>query len=97
MRITIHIANVALYGKHVDNNQHERQNRGLADRLKAGVRGLNSDHPGLLFLWVVYHNFLRPHMGIGGITPAEKAGIHIPGKDKLLTLIRCAAAERFTF
>lgn len=32
-------------------------------------------------------------MGIGGMTPAEKAGIIIPGKDKLLMLIRYAAAS----
>ena len=42
-----------------------------------------------------YHNFLRPHMGLGGMTSAEKAGIMIPGPDKLPTLIRCAAASRF--
>ena len=36
-------------------------------------------------------------MGLGGLTPAEKAGITIPGPDKLLTLIRCSAASRFSF
>ena len=66
---------------------------GLAERLNGGTRGFGSDHPGLLSLYVVYHNFLRPHMGIGGMTPAEKAGIIIPGKDKLLMLIRYAAAS----
>ena len=94
---SLHIANAALKGKHVDNNQHERQNGDMADRIKAGTRGFNSDCPGLLSLHAVYHNFLRPHLGIGGMTPAEKAGVHVPGPDKLLTLIRCAAAARFTF
>ena len=36
-------------------------------------------------------------MGLGGLTPAEKAGITIPGPDRLLTPIRCAAASRFNF
>ena len=44
-----------------------------------------------------HHNFLRPHMGLGEMTLAEKAGITIPGPDRLLTLIRCAAASRFNF
>ena len=94
---SLHIANAALKGKHVDNNRHERQNGDQADRIKAGTRGFNSDCPGVLILHVVYYNFLRPHLGIGGITPAEKAGIHIPGPDRLLTLIRCAAAARLAF
>ena len=34
---------------------------------------------------------------VNNYTPAEKAGIAIPGPDKLLTLIRCAAASHFNF
>ena len=41
------------------------------------------------------HNFLRPHTGLGGLAPAEKAGIRAPGPDKLPAPIRCAAASRF--
>lgn len=69
----------------------------LAGRIKAGTRGFDSDDPGLPPLHVAYHNFLRPHSGICGMTPAEEAGIHVPGPDKLLTPIRCAAAARFAF
>ena len=90
---SIHINNLALKGKHIDNNMHERQSGSLAERLNGGTHGFGSDHPGLFSMYVVYYNFLRSHMGIGGITPAEKAGIIISGKDKLRTLIRCAAAS----
>ena len=61
------------------------------------ARGFNSDVPALLVPEEAYHNFLRPHPGLGGLTPAEKAGIRVPGPDKLLTMIRCAAASRFNF
>ena len=39
----------------------------------------------------LYYNFLRPHMSLGECTPAEKAGIRIEHKDKLLVLIQNAA------
>ena len=94
--VTMHIPDAAVNNRHVNNNQHERHN-GDAERRKKGSRGFNSDVPGLFVLDEVYHNFLRPHMGLGGMTPAEKAGITIPGPDRLLTLIRCAAASRFNF
>ena len=93
---SIQFANLALKGKHVDNNQHERQN-GSLDEFLHGRRAFNSDHPGLFRLYVVFHNFLRPHMALGGKTPAEAAGIVVPGHDALRTLIRAAAASRFTF
>ena len=95
-RTTMHIADAAVKKRHVNNNRHERQN-GETQRCKANRRGFNSDSPGLFLLNEIYHNFLRPHMGLDGMTPAEKEGIHIPGPDRLLTLIRCAAASRFNF
>ncbi|MGI0072875.1 MAG: hypothetical protein ACREA3_03570 [Nitrosotalea sp.] len=27
----------------------------------------------------IYHNYIRPHMGLDGKTPAEKCGIEIQG------------------
>ena len=91
---TMHIPDAAVNNRRVNNNWHERHN-GDAERPKRGPRGFNSDVPGLFVLDEVYRNLLRPHMGLGGMTPAEKAGIAIPGPDRLLTLIRCAAASRF--
>ena len=61
------------------------------------LRGFNSDVPGLFVPDEIHHNFLRRHMGLGGLTPAEKAGIAIPGPDKMRAMIRCAAASRFSF
>jgi len=39
----------------------------------------------------MYHNFLRPHMGLDGKTPAEKCGIKINGDNKWITLIQNAS------
>lgn len=64
------------------------------DETVHGRRGFGSKHPGLLRL---SYNFLRPHMALGGRTPAEAAGIIIPGHDKMRALIRAAVAARFTF
>ena len=93
---TMHIPDARINNKHINNNRHERHN-GDTERRKKGSRGFNSDVPGLLVLDEIYHSFLRRHMGLGGLTPAEKAGITIPRPDKLRTMIRCAAASRFGF
>ena len=43
----------------------------------------------------IYHNHLRPHLGLpNGQTSGEAAGIHIDGDDELLTLIRAAAKAK---
>ena len=39
----------------------------------------------------MYHNYLRPHMGLEGNTPAEKYGIEIKGDNKWITLIQNAS------
>lgn len=38
----------------------------------------------------MFHNYLRPHMGLDGKTPAEKCGIKINGNNKWITLIQNA-------
>lgn len=40
-----------------------------------------------------YHNFIKPHEGLNGRTPAEAAGIKVYGEDKWLTLIQNATRE----
>jgi len=38
----------------------------------------------------IYHNFIRPHMGLNGQTPSEAAGIKVEGENKRLTIIQNA-------
>ena len=40
---------------------------------------------------IIRHNFFRPHMSLGGRTPAEAAGMTICGEDKWATMISNAA------
>ena len=93
---TLHYADAGINKKHVNNNRHERRN-GETAALISNRRGFNSDTPSLLILGIIFHNFLRPHMGLGGKTPAEVEGIIIPGHNKLRTLIRCAVFTRLKF
>ena len=41
----------------------------------------------------IYHNFVRPHEGLSGDTPADRAGIKVGGDNKWLTLIQNASRE----
>jgi hypothetical protein len=38
----------------------------------------------------IYHNYVRPHMALGGKTPASVAGIEVLGEDKWQTIIQAA-------
>lgn len=39
----------------------------------------------------IYHNYIRPHMGLNGMTPAEACGVKIEGDNKWMTLIQNAS------
>lgn len=43
-----------------------------------------------MIAWL-YYNYLRPHMALAEITPAEKAGMLISGPDKMTILVQNAA------
>ena len=73
------------------NNGHERFNGELGDVLK-GVRGIKKCESPLFKLLIVHHNFIKPHLGLGGMTPAKAAGITIKGPP-WRTLIACAAVH----
>ncbi len=55
------------------------------------MRVWNSTVPHLISGYQIYHNYLRPHIGLDGKTPAEVCGIKIKGKDKWITLIQNAS------
>ncbi len=38
----------------------------------------------------LFHNFIHPHMGLDGKTPAEAAGIKVEGENPWLILIQNA-------
>jgi len=74
----------------MNNNKMERFNGEIRDREKT-MRGLKKDDTPILKGYQLFHNFLRPHEGLEGKTPAEACGIQVKGKNKWLTLIQNAS------
>jgi len=83
---TLHIRNIHLQGD-MNNNKMERMNGEFRDREKV-MRGIKKDDSVMFDGYQMFHNYLRPHMGLDGKTPAEKCGIKINGNNKWLTLIQ---------
>jgi transposase InsO family protein len=57
------------------------------------MRSLKHEKSGqeLLNAYRVWYNYVRPHMGFGGLTPAQAAEIPLElGRNKMLNLIRKA-------
>ena len=59
------------------------------------MRGLDSDETAFIDGFRIYYNFIRPHMALGGLTPAEKAGINLQlGQNRWLSLIKQSVISR---
>ena len=82
----IHIRHIHLKGD-MNNNKMERLNGEFRDREKV-VRGIKTKDSVLIHGYQMYHNYLRPHMGLNGKTPAEACGVKIEGDNKWMTLIQ---------
>ncbi|MFY9966504.1 MAG: DDE-type integrase/transposase/recombinase [Nitrososphaeraceae archaeon] len=87
-----HIRHIRLQGDH-NNNKMERLNGEVRDREKV-MRGLKKVDTSVLPGYQIYHNYFRPHEGIGNVTPAEKCGIKIEGDNKWVTLIQNARMKK---
>jgi putative transposase len=77
-----------------NNNKMERLNGEVRDREKV-MRGLKKVNTPILTGYQIYHNYLRPHEGLSGKTPAEKCGIIIEGDNKWKTLIENATRRNW--
>lgn len=89
---TRHINHIRLQDDH-NNNKMERMNGEIRDREKT-MRSLKKVDTPILKGLQIYHNYIRGHQGLQEImTPAEKAGIQVEGKDKWLTIIQNASKK----
>jgi hypothetical protein len=70
----------------------ERLNGEIRDREKV-MRGLEKPDTPILSGYQIYHNFVRPHEGLDGRTPAEAAGIEVRGQNKWVTIIQNASKK----
>jgi len=89
---TKHIRHITLQGDR-NNNKMERLNGEIRDREKT-MRGLKRRRTPILTGYQLFHNYIRPHEGPDGKTPAEACGIQIEGQNKWITLIQNASASR---
>ena len=83
---TIHVGNVGIKGKHFknakfDNNLVERLQGTIRDRNKT-QRGLENEDSVFIKGHQLYYNFIRPHEGLNGYTPAHFANIYLNLGDK---------------
>ncbi len=88
---TVHIRQITLEGQH-NNNKMERFNGEIRDRERV-TRNLKKDDTPILTGMQIFHNYVRPHMGLNGKTPADLVGIDVKGRDKWLTLIQNASRK----
>jgi transposase InsO family protein len=85
---TEHIRHIR-FQDNANNNKMERLNGEIRDREKV-MRGLKKNDTPLLTGYQIYHNYVRPHQGLNGKTPAEACGIEVKGDNKWMTLIQNA-------
>ena len=64
----------------------------MRDREKV-MRGLKIKDTPVLKGYQIFHNFIRPHMGLEGKTPADLVGIKVEGENKWITLIQNASKK----
>lgn len=89
---TEHINAIRLSGD-MSNNKMERFNGEIRDREKT-MRGLKTKETPILSGYQIFHNYIRPHEGLNGRTPAEACGITVQGKNKWITLIQNASIKQ---
>ena len=86
---SVHVRDIRLSGQ-IHNNKMERMNGEVRDREKV-MRGIKRMDTPILKGTQIFHNFIKPHGGLQGRTPAESAGIKVEGEDRWKTLIQNAS------
>ena len=75
-----------------NNNQMESFNGNTVQHREKVIRNLKEDDSAILTGLRLYHNHVRPHLGLpDGQTPGEAASIKIEGSNKWKTMIQAAA------
>ena len=83
--------------KDMNNNQMESFNGNTLRQREKVIRGLKKEDSAILTGLQIYHNHVRPHLGLDGRTPGEVAGIHIEGNNKWKTIIQNASLHKKNF
>jgi transposase-like protein len=87
------ITNCGIMKAYANNNRVERLNGTLRERTKVS-RGWKTGKTPIAEGQRIHYNFVKPHIGLEGKTPAEASGLKLEeGKNKWLTLIQNASKE----
>ncbi len=87
-----HVREIHLTDHSKNNNIVERLNGTVRDRHKA-VRGLKNPEGPLAKGQAAYYNLVKPHVSLGGLTPAEAAGLSLSRDgNRWLATLRLAMA-----
>jgi hypothetical protein len=70
----------------------DRLNGEIRDRKKT-MRRLKKNNTPVFTGYQIYHNYIRPHMGLDGRAPSEVAGIKVEGNNKWMTIIQNASQQ----
>ena len=73
----IHVREIHLTDHSKNNNIVERLNGTVRDRQKS-ARGIKKPERPLTKGQAAYYNLIKPHLSLGGLTPAEAAGVAVP-------------------
>jgi transposase-like protein len=85
------------YGLEHNNNAIERENGNIKDRIKTMRGGFENVEGAETFLNLrhILHNFVNPHQGLNGKTPAEEADVDLElGRNKFRKLIQKRAQKK---
>ena len=85
-----HVRHIHMAGD-MNNNQMESFNGNTVRLREEATRGLKREDSAILTGLRLYHNHIRPHLGLNGKTPGEMAGIHIEGRNRWMTIIQNAS------
>jgi transposase-like protein len=84
-----HVKGVGVKNR-IHNNKVERLHGTVRDREKT-MRGIDNEDSAKVFIdgFRVYYNYIRPHKGLNGRTPAQEAGIDLDlGRNRWMGLIK---------
>jgi len=88
--VTKHVEHVTWRGER-GNEKMESFNGNTVRSREKTMRSLKREDTPILTGMQIYHNHVRPHMSLGGKTPAEVCGVKVKGENKWLTLIQNAS------
>ena len=78
-----------------NNNQMESFNGNTVKLREQAMRGIKKSNSPIFKGMQIHHNYIRPHQGLNGDTPADRAGIRVMGVNKWKTIIQNASSRHF--